>query len=155
MNNGQRMERYLSEKVLSDLSKKMVFLTGARQVGKTTLAKEVMQKFKKAQYLNWDVFEDQRIISNRSWWPDFDLLVLDEIHKMRDWKMFLKGICDSRREGQAILVTGSARLETYRQAGESLAGRYFHLRLHPFSVKEWMDLTGADAEEGLSKILER
>jgi hypothetical protein len=55
---------------------------------------------------------------------------------MKGWKTFLKGTFDSRPEDQAILVTGSSRLETFRQSGESLAGRYLHLRLHPLSVKE-------------------
>ena len=55
---------------------------------------------------------------------------------MRDWKNFLKGIVDTRPSGQAILVTGSARLDTFRQSGESLAGRYFPFHIYPLSVKE-------------------
>jgi len=130
------MDRYLYAPVKRDLSKKMVILTGPRQVGKTWLAKELMKEFRNAQYLNYDNFDDARIIRNQTWLHETDLLVLDEIHKMKNWKRFIKGIYDTRPKGQSILVTGSARLEAFRQTGESLAGRYFPYRLHPISVRE-------------------
>jgi predicted AAA+ superfamily ATPase len=62
--------------------------------------------------------------------------VLDEIHKYRRWRNYLKGLYDGRRRGQRILVTGSGRLDLYRFGGESLQGRYHLLRLHPFSAAE-------------------
>ncbi|MCK5074775.1 MAG: ATP-binding protein [Calditrichia bacterium] len=130
------MKRELEKIVCNDLKKKMVFITGPRQVGKTWLAKQIMSSYKSPQYLNYDVEEDRTIILKRAWKPECDLLIFDEIHKMKNWKIYLKGIFDSREEGQAILITGSARMETFRQSGESLAGRYFHHQLLPFSVKE-------------------
>ena len=133
------MDRYLYNPIKRDLSKKMVTLTGPRQVGKTYLAKELMKEFRNAQYLNYDHYDDARIIHNQTWSLDADLLILDEIHKMKDWKRFVKGIYDTRPAGQSILITGSARLDTFRQTGESLAGRYFPYRLHPISVKEIRD----------------
>lgn len=149
------MRRYLSNTILSDLGKKMVVLTGPRQVGKTTLAKELMTGFRSPQYLNWDVADDRRILADQSWSPRADLLVLDEIHKMPDWKGYLKGVVDGRTKGQAVLVTGSARMETFRQSGESLAGRYFQARLHPFSVREWVELTDAEPDAALDRLIER
>jgi predicted AAA+ superfamily ATPase len=133
------MDRYLYNPIKRDLSKKMVIVTGPRQVGKTWLAKELMKEFRDAQYLNYDNFDDARIIGKQTWSRDASLLVLDEIHKMKDWKRFVKGIYDTRPAGQSILVTGSARLDTFRQTGESLAGRYFPYRLHPLSVRELRD----------------
>lgn len=130
------MERYLFNPIKRDLSKKMVILTGPRQVGKTYLAKELMKEFRNTQYLNYDHYDDARIIQKQTWSLDADLLILDEIHKMKDWKRFVKGIFDTRPAGQSILITGSARLDTFRQTGESLAGRYFPYRLHPLSVRE-------------------
>lgn len=144
------MRRYLHAQILKDLPKKMVMITGPRQVGKTCLAKQIMAEFKRPQYLNADAPEDRAVILERSWPLDADLLVFDEIHKIKGWKSYLKGIFDTRQSAQAVLVTGSARLETFRQAGESLAGRYFHLRLHPLSVKE---LSGTLApEKALEKL---
>ncbi len=149
------MQRYLNTSVRADLAKKLVFLVGPRQVGKTTLAKALMADYPRAQYFNWDVASDSRIILGQTWSPRAKLLVLDEIHKMRDWKTYLKGAWDGRGEGQAILVTGSARMDTFRQSGESLAGRYYALRLHPVSVREWCAASGATPEDALDRLLER
>lgn len=97
------MKRYLSEKIRTDLKKKMVLLTGPRQVGKTTLAKDLMAGYQRPQYLNWDVSDDRRLLLDQSWSPRADILVFDEIHKMPNWKAYLKGVFDGRSEGQAIL----------------------------------------------------
>ncbi|MBI2960791.1 MAG: ATP-binding protein [Betaproteobacteria bacterium] len=149
------MRRYLQASLKADLARKLVFLVGPRQVGKTTLAKALMPEYPRAQYLDWDVPNDSRIIRNQSWSPRAKLLVLDELHKMRGWKTYLKGAWDGRSAGQAILVTGSARMDTFRQGGESLAGRYFALRLHPVSVREWCAESGARPEDALDRLLER
>lgn len=85
------MERYLDQLVLSDLASKTVVLTGPRQVGKTTLSRQLMQSFSNAQYLNWDVLADRVVLQRQSWRPRAGLLVMDEIHKMPDWKNWLKG----------------------------------------------------------------
>jgi len=149
------MHRYVEAAIRGDLAKKMVFVSGPRQVGKTTLAKSLMAEFAKAQYLNWDVPPDRRAIAEQSWSSRAKLVVLDEVHKMRQWKAYLKGVFDGRAAGQAILATGSARMDAFRQAGASLAGRYFALRLHPISVREWCDASGASAEDALERLLQR
>lgn len=147
--------RELTENLRRDLGRKLVVLTGARQAGKTTLARQLMAGFEPAQYLNWDVPADRQLIAQHAWSPKARLVVFDEIHKMRNWKAFLKGAWDGRSEGQAMLVTGSARMDTFRQGGESLAGRYYTWRLHPFSVRELMLTQGMTAAQALARLLER
>lgn len=149
------MKRYLDDLVLNDLATKMVVLTGPRQVGKTTLARQLMSSFVSAQYLNWDVLQDRMVLQRQSWNPRARLLVMDEIHKMRDWKAWLKGVFDGRSLEQALLVTGSARMETFRQGGDSLAGRYFAFRLHPFSVREWCEQKKVAPANALDHLLAR
>jgi predicted AAA+ superfamily ATPase len=152
MENG-RTHRYLHVAVRADSQEDV--LSGPRQVGKTTLAKAVMEEYPRAQYLNCDVAGDRRVLLAQAWRPRAGLLVLDEVHKMRDWKAYLKGAFDGRPEQQSIIVTGSSRMDTFHQSGESLAGRYFALRLHPLSVREWCQSSGASTDDALERLLER
>ena len=125
--------RYLAAQLRQDLVRKMVFVAGPRQVGKTTLALGLPGA--PAGYLSWDVVEHRERILKREL-PTSSLWIFDEIHKYRSWRNLLKGLYDGRRPGQRILITGSARLDFYRFGGDSLQGRYHMLRLHPFSAKE-------------------
>jgi len=146
------MDRSLEELVDRDLQKKMVLVTGPRQVGKTWLAARIAERYRTPAYLNYDSFDDRNIIESRSWYEKTDLLVLDEIHKMDGWKNYLKGVYDTRPEGMRILVTGSARLDTFRRGGDSMAGRYFLHRLMPFSLAE---LAKTPMARDLDRLLER
>jgi predicted AAA+ superfamily ATPase len=134
-------QRYLEPMVEADLGRKMVFLAGARQVGKTTMARRLPDA--DSGYLNWDVPEHRERILRREL-PPGPLWVLDEIHKWRSWRNFVKGLYDGRPDGQRILVTGSARLDYYRYSGDSLQGRYHLLRLHPLSAAELAIATPAE-----------
>ena len=127
------MERYLENFIRSDLNEKMVLLSGPRQVGKTTLSRQLTRAH---VYLNFDAVSDRRMIHAEEWDRDTELVVFDELHKMKKWKSWIKGIYDTEGIPPALLVTGSARLDTYRKGGESLAGRFFYYRLHPLTVKE-------------------
>lgn len=113
----------------------MVFVGGPRQVGKTTLAKVLLQE-SRGHYFNWDIDLDREQILGKSLPFEPGLIVFDEIHKYKKWRNFLKGLFDQRREELKILVTGSAKLDYYRRGGDSLQGRYHYYRLHPLSLAE-------------------
>jgi predicted AAA+ superfamily ATPase len=130
-------ERYLTKYVIEDLKKKMVFVGGPRQVGKTTLALELISKrFGRSGYFNWDSRIDRRNIMQSIWPGDADLIILDEIHKYKKWKSFVKGEYDTLKEKYRFLITGSARLDIYPKGGDSMLGRYHYYRLHPFTLAE-------------------
>jgi predicted AAA+ superfamily ATPase len=133
----KQFPRYLLPQIRKDLKQKMVFVGGPRQVGKTTLAHEVLRdaKIHETAYLNWDIPEHRERILQQEW-PHTSLWVFDEIHKYRAWRNVLKGIYDHYHTDKQVLVTGSARLDVYRHGGDSLQGRYHYLRLHPLSVAE-------------------
>jgi len=141
----ENAERYLSSQVRKDLKRKMVFVAGPRQVGKTTLALGIPGALE--AYLNWDVPEHRERILAREL-PPGSLWIFDEIHKYRAWRDYLKGLYDSPERTQQILVTGSARLDYYRFSGDSLQGRYHLLRLHPLSVAE----LGVETEDELDQL---
>lgn len=129
--------RYIASHILDDLRKKMVFVGGPRQVGKTTLAKAILSKnFPAGIYLNWDYDEDRQDILQKRWSDENDLLIFDELHKFPRWKSWIKGIYDVSHEIHSFLITGSARLDIYRRGGDSLMGRYHYWRLHPFTLDE-------------------
>ncbi len=142
------MERYLLHdiKELALKRDKMAFISGPRQVGKTTLAKSYKTSFKQFYYKNWDesVFRKQWTKSPNSIKNEFSLekinesklVIFDEIHKSKSWKQKLKGIFDELAQEINIIVTGSARLNIFKKGSDSLMGRYLHFRLHPLSYGE-------------------
>lgn len=132
------LKRYLEPYIIEDLNKKMVFLGGPRQVGKTTLAQSLIKNYvdEHPAYLNWDSLEHQQKIKNREWPKSESLIVFDEIHKFKNWRNLVKGFYDTLKNTHSFLVTGSARLDHFRKGGDSLLGRYHYYRLHPYSLSE-------------------
>jgi len=116
--------------------------------GPETKAKQLLQRRGAGQYFNWD-----NVSFRRLWTKDPSLIfrerdskptalvILDEIHKAKSWKKNLKGVFDSLERPLDILVTGSARLNIYKKGSDSLMGRYFNFRLHPFSIGELLPMS--------------
>ncbi len=123
-------------------NRQMAFVSGPRQVGKTTLCEQFQ-----STYLNWDKLSDREVIlkgedavADRAGFSvaraEPPVVTLDEIHHYRRWKSFLKGFFDAYGKKAKVLVTGSARLDVYKRGGDSLMGRYFPYRMHPLSIGE-------------------
>lgn len=130
-------ELYCSKYILEDLKKKMVFWGGPRQVGKTTLSKKLIEDyFKQGEYFNWDFGQDREALLKQQWKIDSPLIIFDELHKYPHWKQWIKGTYDVKPSDQQYMVTGSARLDVYKQGGDSLMGRYHYWRLHPLTLDE-------------------
>lgn len=146
------LKRNIYERIKSDLRKKMVLIVGPRQVGKTWLAKEILKEYKQPVYLNYDNSEHKDIIKKGAWLPEADLVVFDEIHKMPEWKNYLKGIYDTKPEALHILVTGSARMNAFKSVGDSLAGRFYAHHLLPFTPAE---IKETELGDSFSLLLER
>jgi uncharacterized protein len=145
----KRIYEYLLEEHLSH-HRQMAFISGPRQVGKTTTSLEASLERPLHYYYNWDnedhralIIEGPQAIARETKLGELrktlPVLVFDEIHKYRNWKRFLKGFFDTYEKQCRILVTGSARLDVYKRGGDSLMGRYFLYRLHPLSVREIVD----------------
>ena len=122
------MKRYLTEYIQEDLDQKIILVTGPRQAGKTTLSKMLENDF---DYFNYDNIDDRLSLQEKSWDRSKPLIIFDELHKLKNWKSWLKGICDTEGILPSIVITGSAKLDTYRKVGDSLAGRFFRFRMHP------------------------
>ena len=162
--------------------RQMRFITGPRQSGKTTLARLKLEREKtQSLYYLWDLrsvrnryksdqlfFTQDQPLARRPQWVCFD-----EIHKIPKWKNALKAIFDSTVDHYRLIVTGSAKFDIFRKAGDSLSGRYFTFHLLPLSLCELVPNTvslpspktaldfirkkldrNPRAEEGLSNLLE-
>ena len=130
----------------------MAFLSGPRQVGKTTLAKTFATTF-----LSWDDPGDRALVlrgpasvaeaAGLSGLSDSSPVVaFDEIHHHPRWKTFLKGFFDKHESECRVIATGSARMDVWKRGGDSMMGRYFPYRVHPLSVAELLsaDIPGDD-----------
>lgn len=136
--SDQVKTRYLLGPISKALAKKMVFIGGPRQVGKTTLSLEFLndKNPENPAYLNWDRASDKSVILKDQISMNYPVLIFDEIHKYRHWRNLIKGLYDKYHRHHKMIVTGSARLDYFRKGGDSLMGRYRYFRLHPYTLSE-------------------
>lgn len=125
----------------------MLFLMGARQVGKTVLSQIIAKQYTQSAYFNWDDDEHRKLILSGQRFiekifppqrlSEKPIIIFDEIHKYQNWKNFMKGFYDVYKENYHIVVTGSSRLDVFYKGGDSLMGRYLPYTIHPFSLGEF------------------
>lgn len=141
------------------IGSRMIFITGPRQIGKTTLLKKHLQDLKQpSNYYNWDTPHVKHLYAKDKTFFEKDLglspkplVAFDEIHKLPKWKNLLKGYYDQYRDQIQFVVSGSARLDFMRKSGDSLIGRYFLFRMFPVSPTE---LAGRASLDNLWSIAE-
>jgi len=144
MANMKTLTRIYDAMLAEHLSthRQMAFVSGPRQVGKTTTCRNHADR-----YANWDNLDDrEEILAGPAALVEslhmnrlskaVPVALFDELHKYPRWKQFLKGFFDTYADEVRIVVTGSSRLDMYRRVGDSLMGRYFLYHMHPFSVAE-------------------
>lgn len=130
---------------------KMVFITGPRQAGKTTLAKSIAEHYSNSIYYNYDT-APERILLDPNFFENINrrdetipLVILDEIHKYKNWKSYLKGKYDEFSDDFDFIITGSGRMEMFQKKGDALTGRFVSMRLFPLTLREFSK--GSDIEK--------
>lgn len=136
---SRSVEKLIKERLFKG---KIIVLYGARQVGKTTLAKNILAEYgKNGRYLNCEMLPVQEALSV----PDAErlkaflgnnrLIVLDEAQYIPNIGLILKIMIDTYPELQ-IIATGSTSFDLAQKISEPLTGRTFTFTLYPLSLKE-------------------
>lgn len=155
------IERLLKNKINETLFKgKTIILYGARQVGKTTLVKEILNDFgSDGRYINCEIFSVEQNLNIpepeklKAFLGNYKLIVLDEAQNLSDTGRILKIITDTLKDVQ-IIATGSSSFDLANKAAEPMTGRIFTHTLYPLSVleiKQNSDWLNIDAQ--LEKLL--
>ncbi len=121
---------------------KIVIIYGARQVGKTTLVKQIMQsQNKKSLYINCDEPDNRFLLANKTsselknLLGNNELVIIDEAQRVENIGLTLKLIIDNYPQIQ-IIATGSSSFELSNKINEPLTGRKYEFHLYPFSLEE-------------------
>jgi predicted AAA+ superfamily ATPase len=134
------INRILENEIKKNLSQiPVIAILGPRQCGKSTLAKHITAGLGKTIYLDLERPSDLNKLHN----PELffkenqdSLVVLDEIHRMRELFPLLRSEVDRRSANGQFILLGSASYDMLRQSSESLAGRIRLLELTPFHISE-------------------
>ncbi len=152
--------RSIQPKIFKVLDQGLVTIVyGARQVGKTTLAKQVAKSYKNSIYLNCDdpivvsSLTEKSALELKSYIGNPDLVIIDEAQRVNNIGLTLKLLHDSYPE-IPILVTGSSSLDLANKVTEPLTGRSVEIILYPLSVNE-VSKSNAEIQTNSNILLNR
>ena len=134
------LERNITKSIKRSIKYSQVTaILGARQVGKTTLAKQILKEYKDAIYLDLEKLSDFEKLKEAETYfeinKDVSLICIDEIQLKPNIYKTLRSFVDENKDAR-FLVLGSSSPELLRQTAESLAGRIFYYTLHSFQLNE-------------------
>jgi len=149
--------------VLSDVHKKMrlphiVVISGLRRVGKSTLLRQIIQKYYHNEDFYYINFEDERLFNFKA--ENFNFLYevlvelygekktffIDEIQNISNFESFVRRFYDA---GFKFFITGSNAKLLSREIGSKLTGRYVEITVNPFSFNEYLNLNDVHFEENM------
>ncbi len=143
-------KRTITEQIKNNLGKKpIIILYGARQVGKTTLVKDIMCDFVSPLYIQGDDPKDILLLEKKSGKElsmlvaNHDLVVIDEAQRVENIGTVLKLIADNSPRS-AIIATGSSSFDLANKLSEPLTGRNRKFHLYPLSIPEIIDVYGVN-----------
>ncbi|WP_304064305.1 ATP-binding protein [Pedobacter glucosidilyticus] len=149
------IDRFLTEKIKAKLFKgKAIILTGARQIGKTTLLKSFFGSDEEVLWLNGDEVDVQELFSTisatrlKAIFGQKKIIVIDEAQRIKDIGLRLKLITDSIPEVQ-LIATGSSAFELANHINEPLTGRKWEYKMFPISFSEMVQHHGLLEEKRL------
>ena len=142
------IKRHIKQQIESSLYKgKIIVIYGARQVGKTTLVKEIISTIPKSVYFSCDepdvrdALTDKTSSSMKAFLGSSSVLVLDEAQRVPNIGISLKLLHDTFPEMQ-IIATGSSSFDLANKIVEPLTGRNISFTLYPISYAEYADNLG-------------
>ena len=147
------IKRHLEKSIEKMLhAKKVLILLGARQVGKTTLLRELFERKKNAEWLDGDeqdtheFFKGISAIRLKHYFKDKKFLIIDEAQNIEDIGTKLKLIADNV-EHLHVIATGSSAFEIANKTNEPLTGRKWEYRMYPLSFSEMAEHNGLLSEK--------
>jgi len=151
------IKRKLEKEILNSLKQfPVVAILGPRQVGKTTLAKEIKKVVsRKVVYLDLELTSDlNKLNEPELYLGQFDfsthMIIIDEIQRKHELFPLLRALIDKNRKPGSFLILGSASRDLIKQSSETLAGRIVFHELAPFTFDEI-----GEGEKEVKKIWER
>ncbi len=141
------MTGYIPRNILREVLESLrdypvVAILGPRQVGKSTLAKKIIQKKTNSLYLDLERPSDLRKLDNAEYFFSQNkksLICLDEIQQLPEIFPLIRSLVDERKKSGQFLVLGSVSGDLLKQSGESLAGRISYIEMPPLLVSEVSD----------------